>query len=87
MIAGEQLREIRGKRGLTLREVEAQSRDIATRRDNIQYLFTAARLSQVESSKSLPSMYKLATLREVYDVPLTDLLKIYGIEIPADSNS
>ncbi len=65
-MVGQRLREIREKLGLTLRDVETQSRRIAETRQSIDYLFSAGRLSQVENSNSTPSLYKLATLSEIY---------------------
>lgn len=91
-LAGQRLREIREQLGLTLNEVEDQSRQIAQERQNPDYLFTAGRLSQVENSDSLPSLYKLATLSEIYQVAYEELLRVYGIdpELPpqaSDSDS
>jgi transcriptional regulator with XRE-family HTH domain len=37
-------------------------------------------LSQIENSNSLPSLYKLASLSEIYRVPYAALLRVYGIE-------
>ncbi len=79
-MVGQHLREIREKLNLTLREVETQSRRIAEGRQNTEYLFTAGRLSQVENSNSLPSLYKLASLCEIYRIPYPELLRFYGIE-------
>ena len=79
-VVGQHLREIREKLNLTLRDVEAQSRRIAEGRQNTEYLFTAGRLSQVENSNSLPSLYKLASLCEIYQIPYPELLRFYGIE-------
>lgn len=78
-MVGPRLREIREKRGFTLRAVEQKSRLIARDRGNIEYVFTAGRLSQIENGNSLPSIFKLATLSEVYSVSLPELLRIYGI--------
>ena len=79
-LAGRRLREIREKLRLTLKDVETHSREIAEARQSFEYLFTAGRLSQVENSSSLPSLYKLASLSEIYRVPYAELLRIYGIE-------
>ena len=79
-MVGQHLREIREKLNLTLRDVEAQSRRIAEGRQNTEYLFTAGRLSQVENSSSLPSLYKLASLSEIYQIRYPELLRFYGIE-------
>jgi len=84
-LAGHRLRGIREQRCLTLKNVESQSRRIADTRNNPDYLFTAGRLSQVENSNSLPSLYKLATLGEIYRVRYAELLRLYGIETQADA--
>ena len=77
----ERMREIREKRGLTMKDVEAQSRRIAESRQHCEYLITTGRLSQIENSDSLPSVYKFASLSEVYQVPYVELLRNYGIEL------
>ncbi len=78
---GQRLRAIREAHHLTLKDVEHRSRQIAESRHNPEYLFTAGRLSQVENSSSLPSLYKLATLSEIYEVPYAELLGVFGIEV------
>lgn len=78
--AGRGLRQLREACGLTLKGVEAQSRRLAGTRDNKEYVVTAGRLSQVENTSSLPSIFKLASLSEIYRTPYPDLLSLYGIE-------
>lgn len=80
-MAGQRLRELRERNGLTLRDVETHSRQIAEARQNLEYFFSAGRLSQVENSNSLPSLYKLASLSAIYQVSYSDLLRVYGIEM------
>ena len=82
---GHELRELRRQRSLTLKEVEIQSRAIAANEQNPEYVFTAGRLSQVENSTSLPSLYKLATLSQIYGVTYGELLRIYGVTLSAGS--
>ncbi len=79
-MVGTRLREVRERLGLTLREVETRSRRIAQVRENVEYRITTGRLSHVENSNSLPSLYKLASLSEIYNTPYADLLRLYGIE-------
>lgn len=69
---------------MTLKDVEARSRTIAASEQNMEYVFTAGRLSQVESSTSLPSLYKLATLSQVYGVTYGELLRIYRVTLQAE---
>lgn len=79
--AGHRLRELREELRLTLKDVETLSRRIAEARQNPEFFFSAGRLSQIENSNSLPSLYKLATLSEIYKARYDELLRIYGIEI------
>lgn len=85
-MGGHRLRQIREHLGLTLKHVEMESRRLAEERGNPEYLFTAGRLSQVENSTSLPSLYKLATLSEVYHVSFLELLRLYGIEVSGNGH-
>jgi len=78
---GQRLRALREEHHLTLKDVERRSRLIAESRRNPEYLFTAGRLSQVENSSSLPSLYKLASLSEIYEVPYAELLHVFGIDV------
>lgn len=68
-----------------MKEVETQSRAIAAMEQNPEFVFTAGRLSQVENSTSLPSLYKLATLSQIYGVTYGELLRIYGVTLNAGS--
>ncbi len=80
--AGQRLRQIREELGLTLKDVEELSRRIAERVQVMDYLITAGRLSYIENSNSLPSLYKLGTLSFIYKLPRTEMFRIYGIDIP-----
>ncbi len=80
--AGQRLRQIREERGLTLKDVEEQSQRLAEKTQIMDYLITAGRVSRVENSNTLPSLYKLATLSFIYELPLAEMFDIYGIDIP-----
>ncbi len=82
---GYHLRRMREERCLTLAQVENQSRRIAEREENEEYKFTAGRLCQIETGKSLPSIYKFASLSEIYRTPYGQLLRIYGIKTGLDA--
>jgi len=77
---GRHLRMIRENRGLTLKAVEDQSRRIAKSQQNMEYLISTGRLSQIENSDSSPSIYKFASLSEIYQVSYMDLLRFYGVQ-------
>lgn len=80
MSPGERLRRLRVERGLTMADVEEYADRLARKNRNAAYAISTGRLSQIETSKSIPSIHKLGTLSLTYRVPCIDLLKIYGIK-------
>ena len=80
---GAGLRRIRRERHFTLKRVEQLSAEIAGRQDNPSYRVTAGRLSQIENNNSLPGLFKLASLSEIYRVPYRELLRLYGVRTDA----
>ncbi len=81
MRAGEQLRELRNRLGVTTREVEEFSRSIAEDRKNEEFYISNAWLTQLENKNSIPSIYKLYSLSVIYRARFTDLLKVFGIDL------
>jgi transcriptional regulator with XRE-family HTH domain len=74
---GERLRQFRLRLGLTTREVSEASRKIAGEEGSADFMISHARLVQIESGDSTPSVHKLFTLSAVYGVKLSDLLSLY----------
>lgn len=79
--AGDQLRELRTRRGITTREVEEYSRVIADDHRNEEFYISNAWLTQLENRNSIPSIYKLFSLSVVYGTRFTDLLGIFGVDL------
>ena len=79
--AGLKLRQIRERLGLTLREVEAVSLEIADAERNTDYVVSTGRLNQIENNGSLPSMYKLYSLAVIYMLSIEEILGVYGINL------
>jgi transcriptional regulator with XRE-family HTH domain len=75
--AGERLKQIRARLGLTTRDVAELSRTIAVDRTNEEFSISHARLIQIENGESTPSIYKLFTLSAVYGQPFTNLVSLY----------
>lgn len=82
---GDQLRELRTRRGITTREVEEYSRTIADDHHNEEFYISNAWLTQVENRNSIPSIYKLFSLSVVYGIRFTDLLEIFGVDLSASA--
>ena len=75
--AGERLRALRLRLGLTTREVAELSRKIAASETNEEFAVSHARLIQIENDESTPSIYKLFTLSAIYAQPFAELAAFY----------
>jgi transcriptional regulator with XRE-family HTH domain len=81
MVSGwENLRVVREKLGLTMRDVENASERIARRRNNEEFLIPISRLSDFETKGVIPSIYRLYTLAAIYRRDFGELLSWYGVE-------
>ena len=83
--AGEQLRELRARLGVTTREVEECSKAIAEDHNNEEFYISNAWLTQLENKSSVPSIYKLFSLSVIYRTKFTDLLEMFGIDLNASA--
>lgn len=81
MRAGERIKEIRTRLGITTREVEAHSRTIADAESNDEFYISNAWLTQIENRESTPSIYKVYSLSVIYRTRFTDLLLLYGVDL------
>jgi transcriptional regulator with XRE-family HTH domain len=79
--AGLKLRRIRERLGLTLRQVEEASLEIADAERNSEYVVSVGRLNQVENDGSLPSIYKIYSLTVIYKLSIEEMLGVYGINL------
>jgi len=77
--AGAYLRDVRQRLGLGLREVQQASAVIAAEEKNEEFYLSAARLAQIESGDSAPSMYKLFTISAVFGIDFMKLLQQFGV--------
>ncbi len=75
--AGERLRRLRLKLGITTREIESLSRKVAELEANEEFLISHARITQIENGISVPSLHKLFTLGAIYGVALSELVSFY----------
>jgi transcriptional regulator with XRE-family HTH domain len=78
---GQNLRTLREKLGLTMRDIETASERIARKHDNEEYLIPISRLSDFETKGVIPSIYRLYSLAVVYRRDLKELLSWYGIDL------
>jgi transcriptional regulator with XRE-family HTH domain len=79
--AGRRLRAARQRLGLSTREVEALSRQLALKRENQEYYISHGWLSEMERGELTPGIYKLYTLSTIYQYRFDELLAFYGVNI------
>ena len=79
--AGNRLRALRVSLGLTTRDVEENSQQIAEDRHNREYYISHAWVTDIENGKFTPSIYKLHTFSAIYNRRITELLSYFGLPI------
>ena len=82
LAAGQQLKLLRNRRNITVREVEQASRRIADAKRDKRYQISNGWLTQLENGVSEPNnIRKLFSLCVIYHVNLSDLLCLYDIDV------
>jgi hypothetical protein len=79
--AGLNLRGLRERLGLTMREVESNSFLIAERHGNDEFAVCPSRLSDIETKGLVPSIFRLYSLSIIYRCDLREILTWYGIDL------
>ena len=81
--AGIDLRKIRERLGLTMRDVENASLSISEKHGSEEYLIPPSRLSDIETKGVVPSVYRFYSLAAIYHKPVPALFRLYGIDLDA----
>jgi transcriptional regulator with XRE-family HTH domain len=81
LAAGSNLRTVRERLGLTMREVESASARIADRHGNDEFSVSPSRLSDIETKGLVPSIFRIYSLAIIYHCDLREVLSWYGIDI------
>src|SRR5260370_28313953 len=86
MDAGEQLKELRTRLGMTTRDVEEFSRRIAEEESKEDFHLSNAWLTQLENTASVPSIYKLYSLSVIFRKSYADLLSVFVVDLTKTQN-
>jgi transcriptional regulator with XRE-family HTH domain len=81
MSAGEQLKDLRNKLGISTRDVEEYSRKIAEIESNEDFYISNSYLTQIENTESVPSIRKLFTISAIYHTNYNELLELFGVRL------
>ena len=82
MLPGLRLRRVREHLGLTYRDVERSSYEIADKRGRPEFILHISRLADIENRNVVPGLHKLYALAVVYHLNPVDIFRWY--EIPLD---
>ena len=81
MQPGDRLKAIRRQHGISTRQVEKYSRQIAKVEGREKFYISNAWLSQIEATGAVPSVQKLFSLSAIYRVNFVELLYLFGIDL------
>lgn len=79
--AGAKLKQLRESLGLTLRRVEALSRQLAEKKKNYDFFVSRGWLNNVENGTYTPGPCKLYSLGAIYGTHWTNLFAFYGLHL------
>jgi transcriptional regulator with XRE-family HTH domain len=77
--AGAKLRRIRERLGLSARDVERISHEMAAERHNPFLAVSRTWITDVETGRFVPGSFKMASLAEIYGMDLYEVHKLYGV--------
>lgn len=81
LAAGLNLRGLRERLGLTMREVESASVRIAEKHKNDEFTVSPSRLSDIETKGLVPSIFRFYSLAIIYRSDLREILAWYGVDV------
>ena len=76
---GKRLRARRLQMGLSLRDVQRASSQLARKLHNSRFAIPASRLHYFETRNTTPSAYRFYSLAQIYHQHIAELLSWYGI--------
>lgn len=81
MDAGDALRLMREKLGLTLRDVEAASMRLAQIHGNPDMGIAISRISDIETKGLLPSIFRLYSFAVIYRTSIQEMMALFGLDV------
>jgi transcriptional regulator with XRE-family HTH domain len=81
MLPGLRLRQARERLGLTYRDVERASLELAARRGRPDFILHISRLADIENQGVVPGLHKLYTLAAIYRLNPREIFGWYDVPI------
>ena len=80
-LPGLRLRQVRERLGLTYRDVQAASYELALRRGRPEFVLRLSRLADIENHNVVPSLHKLYSLAVLYHLDPRELFGWYNVPL------
>src|SRR2546428_6571689 len=80
MVPGLRLRQARERLGLTYRDVERASYELASRRGRPEFVLHISRLADIENHGVVPGLHKVYSLAAIYHLNPLELCRWYRSE-------
>ncbi len=81
MVPGLRLRQARERLGLTYRDVERASYELASRRGRPEFVLHISRLADIENHGVVPGLHKVYSLAAIYHLNPLELCRWYGVPL------
>lgn len=81
MVSGLRLRQVREHLGLTFRDVERSSFELASRRGRPEFVLHISRLADIENHAVVPGIHKLYALAVIYHLDPLELFRWYDVPL------
>jgi transcriptional regulator with XRE-family HTH domain len=81
MPAGNRLRQARERLGLTFRDVEQASHELAARRSRPEFIIHISRLADIENHGVIPNLHRLFALCTIYHLDLFEALTWFDLPL------
>ena len=78
---GVRLKQLRERRGLTLREVESLSRQLALKKQNQDFFVSRGWLNNVENGAYTPGLCKMYSLGAIYHIHWSSIFEYFGLRL------
>src|SRR5258708_40376580 len=79
--AGQKLKELRVRLGLSTRDVVTKSQQIAEERQSRENYISHAWVTDIQNGQFTPTVYKLHTLSAIYNCRITQLISYFGLPL------
>lgn len=81
MLPGLRLRQVRERLGLTYRDVERASYELAARRGRPEFILHISRLADIENRNVVPGLHKLYTIAVIYHLKAAQIYEWYEVPL------